>query len=155
MIFNGFHKIAVLSLMIVLLGLSVSCSENNGKVAKTEESVADVTQLSKEEIVKRRAQEHMDALIAMDWEKAYNYFSPATRSVKPFEVYVNRMKGGPIMRKSAVVEKVACEEDLCKVTINLDYLYMGNMAQLRGQEMDTRFQEKWIFSDGNWWLSPK
>lgn len=155
MIYDGFQKITVLVLMILLIGLSVGCSENNGKVAKTEKSVADVTQLSKEEIVKRRAQEHMDALIAMDWEKAYSFFSPATRSIKPFEVYGNRMKGGSIMRKSALVEKVECEGELCKATINLGYLYMGNVAQMRGQEMNTRFQEKWIFSDGNWWVSPK
>ncbi|WP_457669227.1 hypothetical protein [Thiolapillus sp.] len=155
MIFKSCSKTAVLLLTMVLLGLSVGCSENDGKVAKNEKSVADVTQLSKEEIVKQRAQEHMDALIAMDWEKAYNFFSPATRSLKPFEVFANHMKGGAILRKSADVEKVECEEQLCKVTIHLHYIYMGSMAQMRGQEMDSRIHEKWLFSDGSWWVSPK
>lgn len=155
MIFVGFQKVAVLMLTITLISLNSGCSENDGKVAKIGGSVADVTQVSKEEIVKRRAQEHMDALIAMDWGKAYSYFSPATRSIKPFEVYGNQMKAGSTMRKFAVVEKVECEEQLCKATISLDYLYMGNIAQMRGQEMKSRFQEKWIFSDDNWWLSPK
>lgn len=155
MIFDTFQKRAVLMLALAFIGLSVGCSEKDGKDANEQKSVANVTQLSKEEIVQRRAQEHMDALIAMEWEKAYNFFSPATRSIKPFEVYANRMKGGSILRKSAVVEKVECEEDLCRATIKLDYLYMGNIAQMRGQEMDTRFEEKWVFSDGNWWVSPK
>lgn len=151
--FNGNWAIAVM--LLALIGFLTGCSENNGKVANTQESVADVTRLSKEEVVKLQAQEHVDAMIAMDWEKSYNFYSPATRSLKPFQVYANRMKGGAIIRKSAVVEKVECEEELCKVTIKLDYLYMGDIAQMRGQELTSRFQEKWILSDEKWWLSPK
>ncbi|WP_456376820.1 hypothetical protein [Thiolapillus sp.] len=148
------QPIAAFMLVLALVVFVAGCSENDGKVANMQDGVADVTQLSKEEVVKQRAKEHMDALIAMDWKKAYDFFSPATRSLKPFEVYANRMKGGVIIRKSAVVEKVECEEELCRVTIHLGYLYVGDIAQMRGQEMTSRFQEKWIFSEGNWWLSP-
>ncbi len=153
-LFCKFRRMTALMVTLALVVIVTGCSENDGKVANMQDGVADVTQLSKEEVVKQRAQEHMDALIAMDWKKAYGFFSPATRSLKPFEVYANRMKGGAIIRKSANVEKVECEEELCKVSILLGYLYVGDIAQMRGQEMTSRFQEKWILSDGNWWVSP-
>ncbi|WP_456416832.1 hypothetical protein [Thiolapillus sp.] len=153
-VFRKFRWLAALVVTLALVVAVTGCSENDGKVANMQEGVADVTQLSKEEVVKQRAQEHMDALIAMDWKKAYEFLSPARRSLKPFEVYANRMKGGAIIRKTATVEKVECEEALCKADILLGYLYVGDIAQMRGQEMTSRFQEKWIFSDGNWWVSP-
>ncbi|WP_456373481.1 hypothetical protein [Thiolapillus sp.] len=103
----------------------------------------------------QRAKEHMDALIARNWEKAYGYLPPATRKLKPLQVYANKMKSGAIIRTAATVKGVHCEEDVCNVSIDLSYIYSGVVDAMRGQESNSRLKEKWIFSQGEWWLAPE
>ncbi len=97
----------------------------------------------------------MDALIARDWAKAYEYLPPATRKLKPLEVYANKMRAGAIIRKAASVKSVECEEDVCNVTVDLTYIYSGVVEAFRGQESKSLVKEKWIFSQDDWWLAPQ
>jgi len=138
--------------------LSAGCSEKDGKPAEAEQNVANVTQSAtetREQRVKQRAMEHMKALIAQDWAKAYTYLPPATRKLKPMPVYVNRMKSGAMLRKAASVKDVECEEKICTVTIDLSYVYVGAIEAMRGRETQSLLKEKWIFSQGDWWLTEK
>ncbi len=138
--------------------LSAGCSENDGKQPREAADVANVTQPTKEtteERVARRAQAHMDALIARDWAKAYSYLPPATRQLKPLEIYADKMKSGAIIRTAASVKTVECEEDVCQVTIELSYIYGGVVTAFRGEESKSLVKEKWIFSQDDWWLAPQ
>ncbi|BAO43429.1 hypothetical protein [Thiolapillus brandeum] len=138
--------------------LSAGCSEKDAEPTGSQQNVANVTQSAtktREQQVAQRAQEHMDALIARNWEKAYAYLPPATRQLKPLQVYANRMNGGAMLRTAADIKEVDCEENVCTVTIDLAYIYTGTIEAMRGRETRSLLKEKWILSQGNWWLAEK
>ncbi len=152
------HRLVLGFLLVTTLLLSAGCSDNGGKQSREEANVANVTQPTKEtteERVARRAQAHMDALIARDWAKAYEYLPPATRQLKPLQIYADKMKSGAIIRTAAKVKRVECETDVCQVTVDLSYIYSGVMTAYRGEESKSLVKEKWIFSQGDWWLAPQ
>ena len=145
-------------LLVAAVFLAAGCSDNGGKQPREEANVANVTQPTKEtteERVARRAQAHMDALIARDWVKAYEYLPPATRQFKPLQIYADKMKSGAIIRTAAKVKAVECEADVCQVTVDLSYTYSGVITAFRGEESKSLVKEKWIFSQGDWWLAPQ
>ena len=156
MIFKGLRKIAILLLIFVFVGLSVGCSENDNNSEKTLSDVANETRLTKEELLQRRAKERMDALISMDWKKAYSYLSPARRKIFPYPVFEKRMNISAILRKSASVEKINCESDACDVSLRLTHVYIGGVVDaMQGQENTSIVHEKWVFDQGNWWFIPE
>lgn len=151
MIFKPSQKIFFLLFVLILLVVVAGCSENDGKATDRTKNVADVTQSTKEQIVSQRALERWQAMIAMDWEKAYGYFSQGSRELKSLAVFTNHMQTAPMLRKSVAVKKVQCEEEVCDVSIELTYIYMGSMDAMRGQETASILKEKWLFLDNNWW----
>jgi len=156
MIFDTFQKRAVLMLALAFIGLSVGCSEKDGKDANEQKSVANVTQLSKEAWVGQRALERMNALIAMDWEKAYGFMSPSRRKIVPYSVFEKRNRVAAILRKRAEVKKVDCNENTCDVSLMLDHVYIGGVIDaMQGQENTSTVREKWVFIRDNWWFVPE
>jgi hypothetical protein len=151
MVFDRSGKIFALFSMLILGVMLSGCSENDGKAAKDDKNVADVTQPTKEQLVSQRALERWQALIAMDWEKAYEYFSQGSRELKSLAVFKNHMQSAPMLRKGAAMKNVKCEGDVCDVSIELTYIYMGSMDAMRGQETTSILKEKWLFLDDNWW----
>lgn len=153
MIFKQYEKIIALVLMLIFVGLSAGCSENDGKATEEGNNVADVTQSTKEQLVSERALSRWQAMIAMDWEKAYSYYSPGSRELKSLAVFSNHMQTAPMIRKSAKIQSIQCEEEMCDLNIELTYIYVGSMDAMRGQETTSILKEKWLFADGNWWYT--
>lgn len=134
--------------------LFAGCSRESGQSGKGEKDVANVTQATKEQIVKQRAQQRWDARIARDWERAYALMAPGIRSTRPLEVFINQMKSAALVYSKAEVEKVECpDDDACKVVTWVTYVYMGTQDALRGEEGDSRVEERWILIDGDWWFA--
>jgi len=108
-----------------------------------------------EEAVARRAQERMDALIAQDFPKAFEYASPAYREALGIEGYTRRYAGSGAWR-AAEVEQAACDADACDVSIRLTYMLapMGDRGRSIGVSApNTRsISEKWISVDGKWYI---
>lgn len=110
-----------------------------------------------EEIVAERAQAHQDALLKNDYEKAYTFLSPGYRETYTYKQYLGR-KGTAVKREAAAVESVSCEtqEGVCTVTIALTYRYTGRAGGALGSGSASQItrvdEEKWINSDGQWWL---
>jgi hypothetical protein len=95
-----------------------------------------------EEVVKQRAQQRWDAMVAGDLTKAYTYMSPASRqSISP-ELFRNSIRLG--FWKSAVVEGATCEQDACQVVVQVGYQY-------RGSTVRAPVRETWVKSEGEWW----
>lgn len=95
-----------------------------------------------EVIVKQRAQERWNALVAGDLTKAYSYMSPASRQAISPELFRNSIRLG--FWKSAEVGAVTCDKDACEAVVQMTYTY-------RGTKVSTPFRETWVHSDGNWW----
>ncbi len=113
------------------------------------------TPQSAEEIVGQRAKQRWDVLIKGDTEAAYGFLSPGSRSMTPLDVYERRLRNRIAKWESANVKSVQCEEDRCKVGIEVTYLYMGGNSAFRGQTDQSGFVETWIQSDGGWWYVPQ
>ena len=147
-----FWRMVLGSLLITTVFLTVGCSGNDGKDVVDTQDVADVTQSTKEQMVSKRVLARWDALIAMDWEKAYDFYSPGSRELKSLAVFMTHMQNAPMVRKRAEIKSVTCEEDLCEVSVVLTYVYMGSMEAMRGQQTTSVLKEKWLLSENSWWF---
>ncbi len=105
---------------------------------------------SPEEIVRLRAEARWKALIARDFETAYNFATPAYRSAIDLAGFKAR-QGSAVSWNSAQVVKVSCQESLCEATIKV-----GFKAVQRGYpDMDTEFPERWVLEENRWWVHQK
>ena len=112
--------------------------------------------MTPEERVAKRAAEHQQARLEYDFEKAYSFTSPGYRQTTPYKLYLAGM-GPSIKRTGFEIKQVVCSEIVCDVTVSLSYKYVGLAASKMGKDFETsrNLEEKWINSDGEWWLVPQ
>jgi hypothetical protein len=127
---NGVLKQAISSVLAVVL---CSC--------------AAIAPRSAETIVRERAQARWDALVKNDFNAAYGYLSPGSRSVITAPDYAASLRQG--FWKAATVEKVECgSAQLCEVTATIEYEHMGRRTK-------TPLRESWIRDGSEWWYLQK
>ncbi len=100
----------------------------------------------KQAVVGKRAEERWQALIHRDFDRAYTYFSPASRQVIPIGDFSKRMSQFPY--RAVKVDKVVCEAELCTVSLTLTYDY----PQMKMTNVPTPLQESWLIEGGQAWL---
>lgn len=119
-------------------------------------AVSGCTDKSSPGNVDTRSIERWNYLIEHKAEKAYDYLSPGYRETQPRETYAAAMNGRPVKWISAKFVGKECEEDHCKVRI--DVTYSIPMPGLQGttpvQATNTQ-EESWIRADGEWFYLPK
>jgi hypothetical protein len=98
---------------------------------------------TKRDLAKTRALERWELLIKADRSAAYEYLSKGSKRVITRSDFVNRMSKTTF--RTAKVEGVECQQELCKVTVRFTYDHpmmkgVGNTAQ-----------EDWIIEDGQLW----
>ena len=105
--------------------------------------------VSPEEIVAARAQQRFDALMAYDYEAAYQFASPGYRTTESVSRYSSRW-GGAGMWLSATVQTVSCPEvqplNRCQVTAEIVY------TPPRHEALSTALIEDWLWIDGDWYV---
>jgi hypothetical protein len=100
-----------------------------------------------EATVKERAQARWDALVKGDFNAAYGYMSPGSRSVTSAADYASTLRRG--FWKSAVVEKVQCgSAQSCDAAVTIEYEFMGVRTK-------TPLRETWIRDGSEWWYLQK
>jgi len=100
-----------------------------------------------EEAVAVRAQAYLDALLAQDIDKAYQFTSPGYRELNSLARYRLRIAGIGAWTADEVGE-ISCQEDVCDVELMVTY------RLVRQRMENTRpLNHRWIKSDGNWWIS--
>ena len=108
---------------------------------------AGVAPRSADVIVKERAQARWDALVREDFNTAYGYLSPGSRSVTSATDYAASLRRG--FWKSAVVEKVECgSAQSCDVNATIEYEFMGRRTK-------SPLRETWIRDGSEWWYLQK
>ena len=90
-----------------------------------------------------------DALIAGNFDKAYEFETPAYRSVFSIQQYRGRF-GSAVGWKSARILSTKYDENhTVAVSVAVDYEALvsgaGNVRSVR------EMPEKWLYSDGEWW----
>ena len=82
-------------------------------------------------------------MIAGNYDKAYEYISPAGRSIMTLEGFKKSMR--PEFHKSARVVAVKCgTPDVCDVQLEIEY-------EFHGKRTKTPLPERWFKQDGKWW----
>jgi hypothetical protein len=106
-------------------------------------SCAGIAPRSPDAVVKQRAQARWDALVKGDFNAAYGYLSPGSRSVISATDYASSLRRG--FWKSAVVEKVECgSAQSCEVSATIEYEH-------KGMRTKTPLTESWIRDGSEWW----
>ncbi len=102
------------------------------------------------ERVGQRAVQRWQALIAGDFQKAYNYLSPGYRAVTSYGAYRGHF-GRAVAWTGVSLQGVTCKKDVCDVKVDIEYRALGRI-KLPG---NARLREKWVRASGDWWLLPQ
>lgn len=105
-------------------------------------------------VIRTRAVERWDLLVAHQAEKAYDYLSPGYRGTKPRAAYAEEMNGRPIRWTKVQFGSQDCDADVCHVHLNVNYTVMlGGLAgktQTIGMVVET-----WVKIKGQWYFLPE
>jgi hypothetical protein len=107
-----------------------------------------------EEVVRERAQERLDYLLAKDSAAAYEYLSPGYRSGFSLEDYQRKLLTQRTQWTGATVGKSDCSEDTCKVRIVIEYTVVGAVPGVTRFDSKGASQEDWIKVSGEWYMVP-
>ncbi|MFV0680481.1 hypothetical protein [Ottowia sp.] len=102
-----------------------------------------------EEVVTQRVEQRWDALIAGNFEKAWEYTQPAYRGAVKQADY-RKQFGSAAQWRGIQVHSVECEAERCKVRIRLTTRML--MPPFRNQEVSTAIDEVWVREDSQWWF---
>jgi hypothetical protein len=129
------RKVMVKAGLVLMALLALGCSDSGEK-----------HQESPEEAVKLRAQAWADDLLEGDLQGAWAYTSPHFRQFSTSKDYSTYVLGSGRWT-SAVVDAVQCAEEVCDVSIVIEY-EIKQINSTNRRPLDY----KWVRIDGEWWL---
>lgn len=99
-----------------------------------------------EELVKQRAQERLDLLLAGRIADSFRYTTPSYQKGRGLNSYTRAYAGASNWNK-AEVRDVSCTGARCEVSLRVWYpAFQGKFENQRSMD------ERWIEVDGNWYL---
>ncbi len=124
--------------MLGLLGAcSVSQINENGLQKDEEKTVGSL------------AMARWQAKINGEFDKAYDYFSPAYRQATPKSNFLRRMYRGKVAWRGTELKSVKCDGAVCDVSMTLEYDAKGMIG------IKTHIEEVWVHQEGHWWFTYK
>jgi hypothetical protein len=104
-------------------------------------------------VIRERAIQRWDYLIAHQADKAYDLLSPGYRETKPREDYAREMNSRGVRWSKASFGSQECEADVCHVHLAVDYqIKLG----ATGPAKSTGFlNETWVRANGKWYFLPE
>jgi len=113
------------------------------------------SELEPEDLLQDRAQARWDALVARDFETAYEYLTPGYKQQQTVVNYAVSMSGRPVIWTSGNVREVVCEnEQKCTVRTDVGYRIPGGPTGINNMRMSRVIDETWLKLAGEWWYSP-
>ncbi len=106
-------------------------------------SVRILISRTKQKVVTERAEARWNALIKGDLDEAYTYLSAGSKATTSLEVYKASIKPG--RWREAKVEKVECEAEVCRATVNITF----DDRRMKGIQMP--LVESWIIENRSAW----
>ena len=107
------------------------------------------------EAVRQRAIERWDLLGGRHAVKAYDYLSPGYRSTHTLEQYVAFVATSRVQWKSAKVNSVKCDEEVCTLNLGVRSVIPGTaLSRPSDLELEAPVTEKWVRSEGQWFFLP-
>ena len=131
---------ALLFLVFVALANLGGCGTTAAPQAAglSQQDVGSVAQL-----VSLRAQQRWAALLKRDMDAAYQFISPAGRSLMSLDDYRPRVNTG--FWRGAKATDAVCAAETCEVTVLVDMV-------VEGVKFTSPIKETWILDAGKWWF---
>ena len=114
-----------------------------------------VNPASQEQKVLDRAQARWDAVIAGDFETAYDFYSPGYRSGTSLIDYIVEMRTRRVAYTSAEYVSHECEEARCTVKFHVGFRIPAPVPGMTVFDSNQMIDDIWIRNDGKWWYLPK
>lgn len=132
-----FAKIALAAAALALAGC--------GAMVKKDEDAS---------VIKAKAVQRWDYLIAHQADKAYDFLAPGYRKTISREQYAHNMNGRGTHWSKVTFGSQTCDADTCTVHLSVDYtIKLGGLA---GNTKASGFEvETWIKADGAWYYLPQ
>ena len=107
-----------------------------------------------EDIVAERAQARWDAMVARNFETAWEYYTPGFKEKTEASSFRTRMDQRPIRWDAVRVTQVECaEENKCQVSALITYSAVGAPGVLADMQVERNNVETWIQIAGQWWYT--
>ncbi len=103
------------------------------------------------------AEQRQAALMKHDFETAYKYMSPGYRELNSIKQFIGSNEG-VYSWVSSKVDKASCDEDMCKVFVEIEFdarALMGGVGKPSSESMilPRVNRETWVRLDNKWWFS--
>ena len=103
-----------------------------------------------------RAMARWEAIIAGDYEAAYDYLSPGYRSGVSRQSYSRRYGSTPVQRNSVEYQETICQsETRCEVRLVVGYVVQNMLPGMDRVESKALVREDWILVQGAWFHAPE
>lgn len=100
--------------------------------------------------VRKLATQRWQALLAKDFDKAYEFAAPSYRQIRSAEYYSDKRRITPVKWLAVEVLRVECEATKCITRIKLESKPL-TAFQFSGT-LITAMDETWVFEGGQWWM---
>ncbi len=111
---------------------------------------ASLKQPTAESRLAERAEQRWQALVAGDFDQAYEYETPGYRAVYSKRAFQGSF-GRNVRWLNAKVRDVSVTDNIAEVRVLISYQSLTPQGQLIGGERPVL--ERWQFVDGEWWYS--
>ncbi|MBS0571400.1 MAG: hypothetical protein JSS28_12375 [Proteobacteria bacterium] len=105
-------------------------------------------------VIREKAVQRWDYLIAKKADKAYDFLSPGYRTTITRENYAAGMNNRPVTWEAVQFADQNCDADLCTVHLKLKYKVLVNLHGIRNIQGDSPLTERWIKESGRWYFLP-
>ena len=137
----GFRSV----LLIVTALFLVACAGTGGSSGGAPSANSDVA---------KRATDRWEALLAPDYDAAYDFYSPGYRSSTSRGDFELSQRLRKIHFTDAEFQGQECDENVCTLTFRTFYRIPSPLPGVETFDGNTVSEEKWIRTDGQWWFLP-
>lgn len=102
--------------------------------------------------VRQRSQARWEAILAGDFDRAYDLYSPGYRSSHSRVDFAIEQRMRRVRWTSAEVQESSCEADVCSVVTRIGYQVAGAVPGLSQWNSKKDVKERWVRADGQWWF---
>ena len=107
------------------------------------------------EVVQERAQARWEAMVARDFQTAWEYYTPGYREQMTAAAFEGEMARRPVKWTAAEVFEVDCagDEPRCEVRVRVEYQVQAAVPGVGTLRSKSGVTEIWLQIDGKWWYS--
>jgi hypothetical protein len=114
---------------------------------------SDAWRNAQQQVLRQRAETRWNTLVKGDLEAAYEFLSPAQRSVVSLQQY-KRSIGGAVQWRVAKVDDIRYDlPTVAAVSVAVTYRFVPPGSGGKEVESVRQMQEKWLYKDGVWWYT--